>query len=261
MRGQVWCQQYHPEGFFEEDCPVDDEERLLEMLSMAGSRVERCLHLGIRLSAVRAFENIESPVTDRSLRSSSVGLHTITIPRHSLLLPLRSIWPNRPFCRCLSRAVPFFGHQSTNRGLPHYLWSSTRMFQCQMHPPNNLGMGAEVDVPAHSIPWFQGAIRSNGSRLSDPFARSGVLDVLASIGLSLWRFFWVSCWRFLLSSFWLVSSLDRFVVPLLSTAFLDGGRLMHTWESSSFESVSRQYQKSRTSTWWWTNTGLRMHTP
>jgi hypothetical protein len=264
MRGQVWCQQYHPEGFFGEDCPVDDEERSLEMPSMAGSRVERCLYLAVRLSAVRDFENIESPVTDRSLRSSSVGLHTITTPRHSLLLSTQSLWPNRPFCRRLSRPVPFSGHQSTNRGLPHYLWSSTRMFQCQMHPPNNLGgMGAKVDVPARPIPRFQGiqgTIRSSGSPPRDPFARSGVLDVLASIGLSLWCFFWVSSWRFLSSSFWLVSSLDRFVVPLLSTAFLDGGRLMHTWESSPFESVLRQYQKSRTSPWWWINTGLRMYT-
>jgi hypothetical protein len=132
-----------------------------------------------------------------------------------------------------------------------------------MHPPNNLGMGAEVDVPARPIPRFQGiqgTIRSSGSPPRDPFARSGVLDVLASIGLSIWFFFWVSCWRFLSSSFWLVSSLDRFVVPLLSTAFFDGGRLMHTWESSPFESVSRQYQKSRTSIWWWINTGLRMYT-
>jgi Est1 DNA/RNA binding domain len=57
MRGQVWCQQYHPEDFFSEDCPVDDEKRLLEMLSMASSRLERCLYLRIRLCSVGSFEN------------------------------------------------------------------------------------------------------------------------------------------------------------------------------------------------------------
>jgi hypothetical protein len=56
MRGQVWCQQYHPENFFGEDCPVDDEERFLEMPSMAVTRVERCLYLGIRLCAVKSIE-------------------------------------------------------------------------------------------------------------------------------------------------------------------------------------------------------------
>ena len=61
MRGQVWCQQYHPEGFFGEDCPIDDEERSLEMPSMAPSRVERCLWLGIRLCSVRSFENEDCP--------------------------------------------------------------------------------------------------------------------------------------------------------------------------------------------------------
>ncbi len=51
MRGQIWSAQYHPEGFFE-DCPVDDEERTLELPSMAASRIERCLWLAIRIASV-----------------------------------------------------------------------------------------------------------------------------------------------------------------------------------------------------------------
>jgi hypothetical protein len=55
MRGQIWSQQYHPERFFN-DCPVDDEERSLEMPSMAALGAERCLYLGIRLASVRLLE-------------------------------------------------------------------------------------------------------------------------------------------------------------------------------------------------------------
>jgi Est1 DNA/RNA binding domain len=61
IRGQVWCQQYHPERFFGEDCPLDDEERSLEMPSMTPSRVERCIWLGIRLCSVRSFKNEDCP--------------------------------------------------------------------------------------------------------------------------------------------------------------------------------------------------------
>jgi hypothetical protein len=61
MRGQVWCQQYHPEGFFGEDCLLDDEERSLEMPSMTPSRVERCIWLGIKLCSVRSFKNEDCP--------------------------------------------------------------------------------------------------------------------------------------------------------------------------------------------------------
>jgi Est1 DNA/RNA binding domain len=73
MRGQVWCQQYHPDGFFGEDCPVDDEERSLEMPSMAAARVERCLYLGIRLCAVGSIETEDWPVTNSSPYSSIAG--------------------------------------------------------------------------------------------------------------------------------------------------------------------------------------------
>jgi Est1 DNA/RNA binding domain len=83
MRGQVWCQQYHPEGFFDGNCPLDDEERSLEMPSMAPSRVERCLWLGIRLCSVRLKMKI-APITNSCTYSSIAGWNSTPLPRRSL---------------------------------------------------------------------------------------------------------------------------------------------------------------------------------
>ena len=51
MRGQIYSQWYFPERWFE-DAKVDDEERFLEKSSMAATRVERILWLGLRMASV-----------------------------------------------------------------------------------------------------------------------------------------------------------------------------------------------------------------
>ena len=50
MRGQVW-NLYHPAGFFN-DLSIDDEERSLELPSIAAPRTERCLWLARRIASV-----------------------------------------------------------------------------------------------------------------------------------------------------------------------------------------------------------------
>ncbi|KAI9678451.1 MAG: hypothetical protein M1829_002049 [Trizodia sp. TS-e1964] len=49
IRGQVWSQGYFPDRWFE-DARVDDEERSLELPSMAEPRVQRILWLGVKLT-------------------------------------------------------------------------------------------------------------------------------------------------------------------------------------------------------------------
>ena len=51
IRGQVWSQRHVPEKWFE-DAKVDDEERSMEVPSMAAPRVERILWLGVRLASL-----------------------------------------------------------------------------------------------------------------------------------------------------------------------------------------------------------------
>jgi len=51
MRGQLWSQCYFPEDYFKEPL-VDEEERALELPSMAAPRVERCLWLGYHIAAL-----------------------------------------------------------------------------------------------------------------------------------------------------------------------------------------------------------------
>ncbi len=51
INGQIWSQGYHPSGWFE-NAMVDDEERSLELPSMAAPRVERIFWLGIRIASV-----------------------------------------------------------------------------------------------------------------------------------------------------------------------------------------------------------------
>ena len=51
MRGQVWSRLYFPETWFR-DAGVDDEERALELPSMAAARVERILWLALRIASV-----------------------------------------------------------------------------------------------------------------------------------------------------------------------------------------------------------------
>lgn len=54
MRGQIYSQWYFPNRWFE-DAQVDDEERFLEKSSMAATRVERILWLGLRMASVRHY--------------------------------------------------------------------------------------------------------------------------------------------------------------------------------------------------------------
>lgn len=54
MRGQIWSQLYYPKGFFDEPI-LDNEERLLELPSIAVPRTTRCLWLGCRIASVRPF--------------------------------------------------------------------------------------------------------------------------------------------------------------------------------------------------------------
>ena len=51
LRGQVYSQDYFPRDWFQE-LMVDDEERTLELPSMAAPRVERILWLGMRIASV-----------------------------------------------------------------------------------------------------------------------------------------------------------------------------------------------------------------
>ena len=51
IRGQVWSRGHFPEKWFE-DAKVDDEERSMEVPSMAAPRVERILWLGVRLASL-----------------------------------------------------------------------------------------------------------------------------------------------------------------------------------------------------------------
>ena len=52
MRGQMYSQWYFPETWFK-DAMIDDEERSLELASMAAPRAERILWLGLRIASVR----------------------------------------------------------------------------------------------------------------------------------------------------------------------------------------------------------------
>lgn len=51
LRGQLYSQTYFPKNWFQE-AMIDDEERALELPSMAAPRVERILWLGIRIASV-----------------------------------------------------------------------------------------------------------------------------------------------------------------------------------------------------------------
>lgn len=53
IRGQMYSEWYFPETWFK-DTMIDDEERLLELPSMAAPRAERILWLGYRLASVRS---------------------------------------------------------------------------------------------------------------------------------------------------------------------------------------------------------------
>lgn len=52
LRGQVYCQNHFPKDWFQE-AMIDDEERALELPSMAAPRAERILWLGLRIASVR----------------------------------------------------------------------------------------------------------------------------------------------------------------------------------------------------------------
>ena len=51
MRGQLWSESYFPYSWFEE-AMIDDDERSLELPSMAAPRAERILWLGLRIASV-----------------------------------------------------------------------------------------------------------------------------------------------------------------------------------------------------------------
>ena len=65
MRGQLWTEYYFPNTWFE-DAAVDDEERVLELASMAADRIERILWLGFRIASVRhvSASGFPSPQAD-----------------------------------------------------------------------------------------------------------------------------------------------------------------------------------------------------
>jgi hypothetical protein len=52
LRGLAWAKHFYPADFFESQV-VDEDERALELLSMAAPREERCLWLGIQIANVR----------------------------------------------------------------------------------------------------------------------------------------------------------------------------------------------------------------
>ena len=54
MRGQLWSEDYFPDTWFS-DAAIDDEERALELPSMAAPRLERILWLGHRIAAVNRW--------------------------------------------------------------------------------------------------------------------------------------------------------------------------------------------------------------
>ena len=54
MRGQLWSEFYFPETWFT-DAAVDDEERALELPSMAAPRLERILWLGYQIAALNRW--------------------------------------------------------------------------------------------------------------------------------------------------------------------------------------------------------------
>lgn len=55
LRGLDWSKSYFPERWFE-DAQVDDEERSMELPSMANIRVERILWLATRIAAVSSLD-------------------------------------------------------------------------------------------------------------------------------------------------------------------------------------------------------------
>lgn len=76
IRGQMYSQWYFPETWFR-DAMIDDEERVLELPSMAESRVERILWLGFRLVSVGL---ILALVAQAANFSSFMNGLTLTIP-------------------------------------------------------------------------------------------------------------------------------------------------------------------------------------
>ena len=51
IRGQLWSQQYYPEGFFDK-APTEDDGRSIEYPSLNITRTYHCLWLGVRLAKV-----------------------------------------------------------------------------------------------------------------------------------------------------------------------------------------------------------------
>ena len=79
IRGQVWSRWHFPEKWFE-DAKVDDEERSMEVPSMAAPRVERILWLGVRLASLGRWLSYDSDSTTFSTTQYVADLHAERSP-------------------------------------------------------------------------------------------------------------------------------------------------------------------------------------
>ena len=62
IRGQLWSQQYYPNGFFDK-APTEDDGRSIEYPSLSITRTYRCLWLGARLAKVGSVAGIQNERT------------------------------------------------------------------------------------------------------------------------------------------------------------------------------------------------------
>ncbi|SLM39765.1 DNA/RNA-binding domain, Est1-type [Lasallia pustulata] len=79
IRGQVWSQRHFPEKYFE-DAKVDDEERPMEVPSMAPLRVERILWLGFRLASLGRWIHYDRETKTFSTMQYVADLHAERSP-------------------------------------------------------------------------------------------------------------------------------------------------------------------------------------
>ena len=81
MRGQLWTEFFFPSTWFS-DAAIDDEERSLELPSMAAPRVERVLWLGHRIAACNRWLSY-----DPSSSSFTVTQHVKNLPPRDISQP------------------------------------------------------------------------------------------------------------------------------------------------------------------------------
>ena len=82
MRGQLWSEFYFPGTWFS-DAAIDDEERALELPSMAAPRLERILWLGHRIAAVNQWL-----VYDHRAKQFSVTKTVENFPEREIRQPI-----------------------------------------------------------------------------------------------------------------------------------------------------------------------------